>query len=162
MATATVLHVGDDLCHRIPVMELAGLTVLRTECSVAALEDLFAEGKTFSGIAFHNEIATPLPPLVSTARTFSNAPLVLFQNSLLECDEYLFDLVIPVHTPPTAWLKSLEEAIREGRNLRAESQQLREDCANVRSISRELQRTSSRNRESPIDCDALWGNNPEK
>lgn len=130
MASASILHVGDDLCHRIAVMGLPGLTVVQTDCSPAALQRVFAAGNTFAGIAFHNEISPPSGIVLSTARALSSAPLVLFHNPTVSCDKQLFDLVIPAHTPPHIWVKSLAEA----------SLQVRRDRADVRSGSQELQR----------------------
>jgi hypothetical protein len=161
MAT-TVLHVGDDPCHRIPVMEQRGLSVVQSECSVGGLQHVFTGGMTFSALTFHNETYTPADAVVSTARTLSTAPFVLFHNPFVRCDQSVFDLVIPVHTSPVAWLKSLEQAIQEAKQLRKMSLQLRQDCADVRAISRKLQIAANRNKAKNIDVDALWRKKPEE
>lgn len=161
MAAATILHVGNDNCHRIPVMENAGLAVVKCEPSVSSVEKAFAGTTAFSGIAFHNQIAASLGTLASTARRLSTAPLILFRNTFADCDEHLFDLVIPVQTPPPVWLKSLEAAISVSCHLQQESELLCQDAAKVRSISQGLQRYSRRLRQTPFDPGALWRDESE-
>lgn len=160
MAAATILHVGDDLCHRIRVMEHAGLRIVRTGESVSGLEEAFAVHKSFSGIAFTNQIH-PLPSqIVSTARTLSQAPLVLFEHPFVSFDERLFDLVIPAHTPPNAWLQSLRDTIEASRKICEGSRRLRQDCADIRAYSRRLRDSAARNRGLFIDADAPWRGEP--
>jgi len=153
---STILNVGDDPCYRIPVMERAGLIVVRTQCSVGALEDAFAVGTIFSAITFHTEVDGPVQAAVSSARRLCEAPLILFQNSSTRCDENLFDLIIPAQTPPALWLKSLQEAILKAHNIHKKSDQLQKDCASLRSASRELRRKSAQIRENLVDIDAFW------
>lgn len=154
MAAATILHVGDDICHRIPVMERAGLSVVRSMCSVDAVQRELADGRLFSVITFHNDFDPPPDLVICATRTLSTAPLVLFENPTVSCGEGVFDFVIGGPTPPAVWLKSLRKAIDEARNLQQISQQLREECLDLRSTSERLRATAARNRENPIDT--LW------
>lgn len=157
MAAAAVLHVGDDFCHRIPVLERNGVLVLRTECSVVGVRGSFAKGDLFSAVTFHNDVLPPLGAVVSTVRELSRAPLILFRNPTVDCDERPFDLVIDVDgTPPAVWSKTLREAIEESRKLREKSQQLCQDCAALGKVFQELRETISRNLVSPVDYDALF------
>jgi hypothetical protein len=128
MASATVLNLGDDLCYRIPLMERAGLHAVRAECSVSAVRKIFEQGDPFSAVVFHVDFTSGLVPIVAATRILSTAPLILFQNSFVDCDERLFDLVVRVQTPPDVWLKSLEDLIEGSRRLRQKSEQLRQDC----------------------------------
>ena len=156
----TVLNVGDDLCYRIPVMEHAGLCVVRSRCSVTAVQRALTPGSSFSGIVFHTEIDAAVQAAASAARQLSTAPLILFQNSSARRDERLFDLVIPAQTPPVVWLKSLQDAISEARDLCEKHQKLCQDFANLRSTSAELRRKAAGNRDHHIDIDALWRGKP--
>ncbi|MGH9561205.1 MAG: hypothetical protein ACRD3S_07095 [Terracidiphilus sp.] len=158
MAAATILHVGEDACYRIPLLERAGVLAVRTECSVRAIENVFAAATTFSGIAFHNELSPTVCTVAVTARKLSTAPLILFQNTLTDCDEELFDLVVPVQTPPEIWLESLRETIRAARELKDASQQLRQETAEVRAASRRLRGKAVQNCVAPVDYDTLWRN----
>lgn len=156
MAAATILHVGEDICHRIRVMEKCGLSVVRSECSVEGVRGSFASGDIFSAITFTDDGVPIATELVSVTRELTRAPLVLFENTWAEFDEQLFDLVIPVPTPPAVWSKTLAEVIRDSRRLYRQSRRLRFECSTVRSESRSLQESSRRNRVSPIDYEALF------
>lgn len=156
MPGATVLYVGDDICHRIPVMESNGILVFRSECSVGGLRTSLAKGDLFSAVTFHNDIVAPASKVVSIARELCHAPLVLFRNYSIDCDETAFDLVIPVPMPPEVWTKSIAAAIGEARKIHQYSRDPRADCESVREKSRSLRKASLRNRVSPVDYNALF------
>ncbi|HEX8712719.1 MAG TPA: hypothetical protein VF730_12655 [Terracidiphilus sp.] len=155
MATAKILHVGDDLCQRIPVLSRAGFTVLRSENSIQAISDAFADGDFFSAILFHSDLAAPAEPAIQTTRSLSTAPLVLFQNPTVLCDDHDFDLVIPALTPPDIWLQNLRELVERAHELCEQARQLRKDCESVRSHSQALRASAARNRAIAIDSDVL-------
>jgi hypothetical protein len=157
MVSATILHVGDDHCHRVPVMERNGLAVLCTECSVGGVRTSLAKSGIFSAVTFHNDLLPPAEAVVSTARELCRVPLILFMNPAVECDDGAFDVVIPVPSSPDVWAKSLREAIQQARELRDLSRQLRQDCAVLRDASRNLREASMRNRSSTlVDYNALF------
>jgi hypothetical protein len=156
MATTIILHVGEDLCQRIPVLETAGLVVQQTETDIPAIRAAFSHGDTFSAVLFHSDISAPSQSAARETRTLSQAPLVLFQNPAAACDENEFNLVIPPLTPPAVWLQQLCELIEQCRGLRERSGQLRLDCATIRSQSDLLRARPAHNRIGPIDPDALW------
>jgi len=155
MAAAAVLYVGDDVCHRIPVMESAGIVVLRAECSIAGVRRSLARAKLLSAVTFHNDLFPPARAVVSTAREFSRAPLILFRNPFVECDDRLFDLVLPVGSP-AVWSKSLAQTLEESRRICEASRQLRQDCEAARDWSQVLREVSKRNRICPIDEDTIF------
>lgn len=156
MTTNTILHVGEDFCQRIPVMETAGLIVLQSEMSTPAIHSVFGRGETFSAVVFHSDIVAPPEPTVHETRTLCEAPLVLFQNPAVVCEETDFNLVIPSLTPPAIWLQKLLEVIEASRELRDSSAQLRQDCSAIRSQSMRLRVESARKRKCPIDPEAIW------
>ena len=138
MADTTVLFVGEDLCHRIPVMESKGIRVARSACSVADVRAALVKGDWISVVTFHNDLFPPPEPVVLAAREISSAPLVLFRNPVVDCDEREFDVVIPVPVSPDIWSKTLTEAIEESHRLRERSERLRQDCVDLRGFSQRL------------------------
>lgn len=155
MAT-TILHVGDDLCRRIPVMETAGFLVFRSKVEIPAIRTAFNREEDYSAVVFHNDIAAVPEEAVQETRSLSEAPLVLFQNPTVASNDDEFDLVIPALTPPNVWLEKLRELIHTSRETCERSLQLRKDCATLSANSQSFQLRSAHNRVSPIDPDALW------
>jgi len=154
MATAPTLHIGDDLCYRIPVMDRAGLVVRRTQCSVYGVQSAVRFNEKFSTVAFQLDAAIP-DAVLAAARPIAPS-LILFENPSVTYDPEFFDLVIPNHTRPETWLRFLRLAIEDSRNLHAYSRQLREDTATVRSDFRGLREQFHRNLVSPVDLDRIW------
>ena len=160
MAAATILHIGEDFCRRIPVLERAGFAVFESEGSIAAVEKAFVGGDIFSAITFHCDLAQPPDATLRKTRTLSVAPCVLFANPAIQVGESEFELVIPALTSPDLWLKRLRELIEASRRLLEQSRQLRQDCAGTRSAT-EMQRARSEwLRINPIDADAIWRGDP--
>jgi hypothetical protein len=160
MDTATILHVGEDICYRIPVMEMAGLEVRRAPCTVEGLRSALAENEHFTSLAFEVETGPVPEPVLSVARSQSS-PLVLFENPTTECLADAFDLVIPHHTPPEVWLQCLRLAVAHAREQRDVSRQLREEAAAARSNSEQLREKVHRMLGSSVDLDRIWRMGPE-
>ncbi|HTZ57175.1 MAG TPA: hypothetical protein VMB49_03720 [Acidobacteriaceae bacterium] len=138
IAAATILHVGDDICHRIPVMKKSGFAVLRSDCSAGGIRDAFARKIPFSVVTFHNALSAPSPSLVSTARSLTAAPFALFANPFVDFDQELFELVIFAYTRPEIWVEALRSTIEEAHRIRSLSRQLRADSAALRATARAL------------------------
>lgn len=138
MVTAAILHVGEDICRRIPVLERAGFDVLCSEQSPAGIAKTCTAGRTFSAIFFQNAFQPVPGPLIDAAMKYSTAPLVLFENPSVDSDITRFDLVVPGYTSPQIWLKCLQELISKSITLPDSSMPLREDCFALRRHSREL------------------------
>lgn len=155
MAT-TILHIGDDLCRRIPVMETAGFLVFRSKGEIPAIHTAFNREEDYAAVVFHNDIAAVSEDAVQETRSLSEAPLVLFQNPTVASNDSEFDLVIPALTPPNVWLEKLQELIQAFRETCERSVQLRNDCADLRAKSQSLLLKTAHNRVPPIDADALW------
>jgi len=155
MATAPILHVGDDLCYRIPVMERAGIAVYQTQCSAEGMRNAFSSNREFSVLAFQLDAAPIADTVLAVARTFCS-PLILFENPGITIDADIFDLVIPNQTRPETWLRFLRLAIEDSRELHAYSRQLRKNTATVRSDFRDLRAQLRQNLASPIDLDRIW------
>lgn len=156
MSSSSILHIGEDFCRRIPIIENAGFAVLQTEITLPAIHAVFDRGDTFSAVVFHSDFQAPPQIIVGETRTLSAAPFVLFQNPTIACDDTDFDLVIPVLTSPAIWLSKLRDAIEASIRLRDASLRLRVDCNAERSRSRSLLEQSNRICKFPIDPGAPW------
>jgi|SRR5215469_1086295 len=156
MAAARVLYVGDDICHRIPVMESTGICVLRAECSVGGVRGSLVTREPISAVTFNNDVFPPPKAVVSTARELALAPLILLRNTAVECDEEVFDAVIDMDFSPTIWTKSLEQIIAEAHRIQKQSRQLHRECEAVRDVCRGLREISARNCKRPVDYDVLF------
>lgn len=154
MAT-TILHVGEDLCRRIPVMETAGFVVFQSEVKIKAIHVAFDREEDYSAVVFQNDIAAVPEDAVQETRSLSEAPFVLFQNPTVACDGE-FDLVIPALTPPDIWLQKLRDVIQVCREVRERTLKLRKDCADAVSSSRNLRARCASAVVPPIDPNALW------
>lgn len=156
MAAAALLHVGEDACHRIPVMEASGLFVVRAECSIGSIRGALKSGRQFSIATFHNDVVAPTIEAVTEVRSATAAPLVLFENPSVACNERDFDLVISAHTPPEIWLRSLRMTIENSRRICDVSRQLREECEELRATTNQLRAIASHHRIVAFDSMAMW------
>ena len=154
MAAPTVLHIGEDLCRRIPVMETAGFVVHQSEVKISAIHIAFEREADYSAVVFHNDVAAIPEDAVNEARSLSQAPFVLFQNPTVPSDEVQFDLVVPSLTSPDVWLLKLRKLIQDSRQIREDTNQLRQDCTATK--SQELRLASARKRVRPVGPDAIW------
>ena len=156
MAASVVLYVGVDICHRIPVMEAAGLFVSHSECSADSIREAMLAGAQYSVITFHNDVAPVEPEAIAEARSLTRVPLVLFENPAVATDESEFNVIIGAHTPPQIWLAALQRTIEESRGVGDPSTKFRTECEGVRITSHQLRAAASRNRNSEFDPAAMW------
>jgi hypothetical protein len=148
-SSARVLHVGEDVCFRISVMEAAGLVVCRSNGTDEGISEALRDAG-ISAVAFSQLRSAHL---VSVARSLTPAPLILFRDPDVEVEESEFDVVIPPATAPARWLKSLATAIEDARYLQARSQQLRNESAAVRAKFREIRAEARRRRTLPVPAE---------
>ena len=133
MATPTVIHVGDDYCMRIPVLEITGLRVLRSGCTEREFRTVLDQTDALVAVTLSDEIDDSRKTLlqsgvIETAHDLCTAPLIFFRSSNSFHDESKFDLVIPALTPPTLWVPNLLRAIEVfTRNSRVFAMALRGD-----------------------------------
>jgi len=105
-----ILFVGEDMCARIEVLEHTGYRVANCACETDAIRDALV-GNRFDAVIFQCMPEPPSVPLLSTCRTFSSAPFVLFadRNSPFHVRDY--DAVVPNLCNPREWLSDLEAVI---------------------------------------------------
>lgn len=120
---ATIIHVGRDMCHRLPVLESAGYKV-ETCTSIIELGRALNAMPQLDAVLISEGIRGANPETVSMVRSRSSAPVILFRESQLSFSESAFDLVVPVLVPPQTWLAEIAAVIARCRSLRAETQGL--------------------------------------
>jgi hypothetical protein len=165
MTISTVIHVGDDFCMRIPVLENTGLRVLRSRCTAGEFRTVVDQADTLAAITLSDERGDLRETLlesgvIETARELCTAPLILFHNPNCMCDESSFDLVIPTLTSPTVWLPNILEAINISRQIRGSSRQLCEESEAVREKVRAEIYRAVREGARSIDLDEVWRGKP--
>jgi hypothetical protein len=148
----TILHFGQDSCHRIPVLESAGYRI--TDCrSVIQLRTILQTG-TFADAVVLTEgfyaISEGEPPVT---RLESPIPLILFQEEDEPRSHSDFDLVIPEHTLPAQWLGDIGELIAKSRAIQVRSGKLIARSATLTRQAKELvERTRREIKRSRQEC----------
>lgn len=140
-----VIHVGEDICHRLPVLESAGYRV-EACTSIPEIQAALDPKEPPDAVLISEGNGTHLK-IVSVVRQFSSAPIVLFRETQREFSQAAFDLVIPVLDPPAAWLADIAALIARSRKLIAESQALQKQSADLRRESSMIRAQSGRERE---------------
>ena len=161
MAAVALLHIGDDICHRIPVMAAAGFHVVRAGCSIDDIRKAFSQGAQFSIVTFHNDLVPIIPAAISEVRLHTEAPVVLFDNPSISADERAFDLIIDAQTPPALWLRSLQIEIENSRLIGEVSQRVRAERKDVRAATDELRASVALNRIVAFGSMAMWQRDEE-
>lgn len=155
MSGASILHVGEDTCRRIPVLEHAGYRVLQTGCSLSDVAEVLKVHGDLRAALFQTEPRQKVARIASKVRECISGPLILFEDSGSRVDEEPFDLVIPPLTAPDKWLRVLRTSIEKSRELQAVSEKLREEAANAQAASRNIRASVARTSKR-IDADAPW------
>jgi hypothetical protein len=147
---AIVVHFGEDICYRVPVLRSAGYAV--EQC------DSMEHFSTFLSwdpdvVVLEEEPQVPLRKAISFTRARSSASLVLFRHEMNTMLVEECDLVVPTLTAPEEWLNEIATLLERSRSIRADSQalaqksaSLREDSAGVREMAREIRARSIRQR----------------
>lgn len=118
MAAERVLHFGEDTNHRVAVLRLAGYTV----DSCASLEQMiswFRGGQRVDVVCVSEEPGCTAEGVLAVARTFSQAPLVLFRANTFNYLQRSWNLEVPPLTPPEVWLVELARLLPAAEKTRA-------------------------------------------
>jgi hypothetical protein len=149
MATSFI-HIGEDLCFRLPVLESAGYSV--AECHSIELLSA-ALGRNPEAVLLEEEPKVLTEAAAILTRSRSAASLILFRSEVDSFTAGDFDLIIPSLTSPEEWLSQIAGLLQRSRTIRAESQtllraswSLREDSAAVRKAVSEERARSIRER----------------
>jgi len=111
MATSTILHVGEDVSFRIPVIRSTGCVVVQAPQTVLGVERMLRPSPAFGAVIVHHDIRPISHELARALRRVTPVPLVLFDNPAYAADEKQFDLVIPALTWPDTWLEAIAETM---------------------------------------------------
>ncbi|HEY3990795.1 MAG TPA: hypothetical protein VGM02_15940 [Acidobacteriaceae bacterium] len=152
---ASVVHFGDDVCFRLPVLRSAGY-------SVATCDSLELLSMTltwdFDAVIVEEKPRALTRDAVSLIRSRSRASVILFRTEIDNVIPGELDLVIPTLTAPEAWLSEIAALIQWSQQLRAESQALsrqavalRENSVAIRKIFRENCARSIRQRSRSFE-----------
>lgn len=128
---ARVLHLGEDDCHRVSILESAGYGV--EPC--VSLEQLQADLQTGSNheAIFVTECeSVSAADAAAVARSYSQAPLILFRTSNRRPPEEEFDLVVDSLEAPEQWLHEVRMLIEKSRKLPARSADVTPDSRQLR------------------------------
>jgi hypothetical protein len=116
---ARVLHIGQDDCHRLMVLESAGYSVEDCE-DLAQLRGQLADGAPAAALLVSEDGRVLLQDIVAVARAHASVPVILFANSNRSHDDPGVDVVVDCLTPPEVWLNDVEGLIEKTRaTLRA-------------------------------------------
>jgi hypothetical protein len=109
-----VIHFGPDDCHRLMVLRSAGYEV--EDCdSPLQLSALLSSGASAEAVIMSDGEGVSHEEALAVARTHSNLPLILFRSTNRAYEEFEFDLVVQVLTPPEAWLNDVDALIERTR-----------------------------------------------
>jgi hypothetical protein len=133
MSAARILYFGDDECHRMAVLELAGY-----EAKLCSSEPELVEQLDDAAAVLFSRAPAKLPD-IQELRNRTNIPFVAFGGSAKAED---FDLVIEPLTKPEEWLERLSHTIQISRELRKSSELIRRHSRQVRCDSQSLRRES--------------------
>lgn len=103
---ARVLHLGEDDCHRVSILESAGYRVELCK-SLAQFLAALHSGTHFDALFLTEREGVSPEEVAALARSHSTAPLILFRTSNRRAPEKQFNLVVNSLDPPEQWLKQV-------------------------------------------------------
>jgi CxxC-x17-CxxC domain-containing protein len=135
---ARILHFGQELFNRFPLLRNSGYSVERYEAILEFRNAL--ESRVEHDAVSTTELGSDLSPLVVlAARTYSSAPLILFQTQsvasfpadgasagLQAATDADFDLIVPAIAPARTWIGDIAALIGRSREVRERSRQIRD------------------------------------
>jgi hypothetical protein len=139
---ATVVHFGEDVCYRLPVLRSAGYAV--EQC------DSLEQFSTFLSsapdvVVLEEEPQVPLLKAISFTRARSSASLVLFRHDSATTLAEECDLIIPALTAPEEWLSEIATLLQRSCAAREDSRALvrkpatpHQDATAVKEMTREV------------------------
>ena len=121
MSTLRLLKFGDDRCFRVEILRKAGYEVHHCD-SLPTMQRLLQHGPAMDLICIAEGWGKHFEKAAALAREVSDAPVVLFRDSVLPHAISKYDLEVWPLTPPTRWLSLLENLATGGRPLNHRSQ----------------------------------------
>jgi hypothetical protein len=162
MATAKVIHFGNDDCHRVESLQHMGFEVFVSN-SLDRLRLQLEFEADVDAVLVSEETQQQAEQAADVVRKYGDVPLILFCDSEAALDESRFDRVFTPRVPSAHWLYETAVLIDQSRALRkkfeslkAESERLIKECKTVcRKI--EWQRARARTlRRCKADANRFW------
>lgn len=144
---ANVIHFGEDVCFRLPVLESAGYSV--AECHSVELLSA-ALGQNPEAVLLEEEPKALTEAAAILIRSRSAASLILFRSEVDSFTAGDFDLVIPSLTPPEEWLSEIATLLERSHSIRMESQTLHRESSSLRQDSAAVRKAVSEERARSI------------
>jgi hypothetical protein len=116
-----IVHFGVDDCHRIAVLKSAGYCVDDCGNSVSQLHVALIGVRETDAVVMAESIGILPEKALSTVRSVSMAPVILFQSKNPHYDESEFDLVIRKLTHPDRWLNDIGVLIEQRHSIHTHS-----------------------------------------
>jgi len=102
-----IIHFGLDDCHRLAVLKSARYSIIDCGNSIERLHAALLATREVEAIVVSETDSVEPEEAIHLARSFSMAPLVLFQGRQSRYDESEFDLCVPPLTDPSLWLTNI-------------------------------------------------------
>lgn len=101
-----LVHLGEDICHRVAVLRRAGYEV--DVCiSTVRLRDCLLRSSETAAILITDQSGEIPDEVLRLIHDCSSSPVVLFRSSNNDYSNAWFDLVIPVLSRPDEWLHDI-------------------------------------------------------
>lgn len=135
-----VLHFGTDDCNRLLVLRRVGYSV--DLCPIVEeFHSVLQKRADADAVLVTAGPVSDRRQVVMRTRSYSHAPLVLFNTSCDCADECEFDLVIAPLTHPEVWLRKIAALIERTRALNAAATVIGERSAQLMRDSEILETT---------------------
>ena len=121
----TLIHFGADRCSRMLILSSVGYLTNGCE-SLTQFSQLLQERTDTQAILLAESSRRERRQAVTLARSYSVAPLILFDDLNTGEGEKEFDLVIPPLTRPEEWLDKIAATIAQSRALIQDSAAIRD------------------------------------
>jgi CxxC-x17-CxxC domain-containing protein len=156
---SSILHFGEELSHRFPILRNAGYAVRRCG-TFLEFRDALQSGMEHDAISLSDLEEDASPLAIAAARTHSPAPVILFRTRNLIAfpggsepagtpafAETDFDLVVPPFASARAWVGDIAALITSSRSILRHSQWIRGQSALIRQDAQAVREKSRTERE---------------
>jgi CxxC-x17-CxxC domain-containing protein len=163
---ASILHFGQELCNRFPVLRNNGYSVHRYE-NIPDFRQALQSGMEYDAVSMPEIEEDVSGFVVQAARCYSPAPLILFRTGVpvtfQDGDEELprtqanldadFDLIVPAAAPPLRWMADIGALIARSRALKRSAERICERAVLLKRQTAEvIERTRLEFERCALEC----------